>query len=95
MGGAFMIPFAADHRKATGLVAGDPIEVVLTLETAPRVGEMPEDLAAALATAGLREAFDTSAASKRKEWVRQVAEAKAAATRTRRVEKVVGEVRGK
>ncbi len=90
-----MIPFAADHRKATGLVAGDPIEVVLTLETAPRVGEMPEDLAAALATAGLREAFDTSAASKRKEWVRQVAEAKAAATRTRRVEKVVGEVRGK
>ena len=95
MGGAFMIPFASDHRKATGLKAGDAIEVVLTLETAPRQVEVPVDLAAALDEAGLRAAFDASAPSRRKEWVRQVVEAKAVETRARRVEKVVGEVRGK
>ena len=92
MAGAYMIPFASDHRKATGLKAGDAIEVVLTLETTPRQVEVPADLAEALDAAGLRAAFDGSAPSRRKEWVRQVAEAKAADTRARRVVKVVGEV---
>ncbi len=94
MGGVAMLPFSSDHRKATGLKAGDSIEVVLMLETTPRVVEVPEDLAAALDAAGLRGAFDASAPSKRKEWVRQVVEAKAAETRVRRMEKVLGEVRG-
>jgi bifunctional DNA-binding transcriptional regulator/antitoxin component of YhaV-PrlF toxin-antitoxin module len=89
MGGKFMIPFAAEHRKASGIKAGDAIEVTLELETQPRVFDLPEDLAAALKTAGLRAVFDAAAPSKRKEWVRQVTEAKAAETRARRVEKVV------
>ncbi|MEO8243170.1 MAG: YdeI/OmpD-associated family protein [bacterium] len=95
MDGQAMLPFSSDHRKASGLKAGDPIEVALTLETTPRVVEVPEDLASALEAAGLRGTFDTCAPSKRKEWVRQVIEAKAAETRLRRVEKVVVEVKGK
>lgn len=93
MGGQFMIGFAAVHRLATGLKAGDPIDVTLTLETAPRVVEVPPDLAAALDAATLRPAFDASAPSKRKEWVRQVTEAKTVETRARRVEKVVAALR--
>jgi hypothetical protein len=54
MAGDFMIGFAAVHRAATGLKAGDRIDVVLTLETAPRVVEVPQDLATALDAAGLR-----------------------------------------
>ena len=90
IGGLSMLPFPADHRKASGLQSGDAIDVVLTLETAPRVVEVPQDLAAALSAAGQRAAFDASAPSLRKEWVRQVVEVKAAETRARRVEKVVG-----
>jgi Bacteriocin-protection, YdeI or OmpD-Associated/Domain of unknown function (DUF1905) len=95
MGGQSMIPFAAEHRKATGLKAGDPIDVTLTLETAPRTVDVPDDLAAALQAANLRAAFDASAPSKRKEWVRQVVEAKAADTRVLRVHKVVEGLRAK
>ena len=69
-------------------------KTVLTLETAPRLVEVPQDLAVALEAAGLRKAFDASAASRRKEWVRQVVEAKTAETRARRVAKVLGGVRG-
>jgi uncharacterized protein YdeI (YjbR/CyaY-like superfamily) len=43
-------------------------------------------------TTGLRPAFDTAAPSGRKEWVRQVTDAKTEDTRARRVAKVVAEV---
>ena len=92
MGGVAMLPFSSDHRKASGLKAGDPIEVTLTLQTAPRLVEVPQDLAATLEAAGQRAAFDASAPSRRKEWVRQVVEAKTAETRARRVAKVVGDL---
>lgn len=92
MGGVAMLPFSSDHRKASGLQAGDAIDVVLTLQTAPRVVEVPQDLAAALEAAGQRAAFDASAPSRRKEWVRQVVDAKTAETRARRVAKVLAEV---
>jgi hypothetical protein len=94
MGGVAMIPFAAEHRRATGIAAGDAIEVTLVLETAPRLVEVPEALVAALEAAGLRAAFDAAAPSRRKEWVRQVAEAKGDDTRVRRVAKVVGALGG-
>ncbi|NEC21509.1 DUF1905 domain-containing protein, partial [Streptomyces parvus] len=58
MGGQYLIPFSSDKRKATGIGGGDAIEVELTLDTAPRTVEPPEDLAAALAAApGAAEAF--------------------------------------
>ena len=92
MGGQVMIPFAAEHRKATGIVAGNPIEVTLVLETAPRVVELPDLLVQALEVAGLRAAFDATSPSRRKEWVRQVMEAKADDTRARRLAKVLAGV---
>lgn len=93
MGGKFMVPFASNHRAATGLKAGDKIEVTLELDSAPRVYELPPELADALARAkGARAKFDAAAPSKRKEWVRQVSEAKAADTRDRRIAKIVAEL---
>ncbi len=90
MAGEFCVAFSSAHRAATGLKAGDPIDVTLELETAPRIVEVPDDLAAALkAKAGARAAFDAAAPSHRKEWVRSVVEAKAAETRARRIAKVV------
>jgi hypothetical protein len=49
MGGKHMIGISAAVRAATGLKAGDPIRVTLTVADTPREVEVPADLAAALA----------------------------------------------
>lgn len=92
--GVFMIPLSAAHRKASGLGAGDSVEVVLELDQEPRTVEVPEDLRAALSEAGVKEAFDALSFSRRKEFVRQVEEAKAQATRERRIAKIVAGLSG-
>lgn len=89
MGGRFLIQFSADKRAATGIAGGDAITVDLELDTAPRTVEVPDDLAAALAAAGVRPAFDALAPSARKAHVTGVLGAKAAETRARRVATVV------
>src|SRR5688572_28469202 len=92
-GDVFMLPLNKEHRAAAGVKAGDQIEVTLELDTEPRTVEVPDDLAAALAgKPGAREAFDALAHSKRKEFVRQVEEAKTQETRERRIAKVVSQV---
>ncbi|MFI0873883.1 hypothetical protein C6W96_11555 [Streptomyces sp. CS149] len=93
MGGQYLIPFSSDKRKATGIGGGDAIEVELTLDTAPRTVEPPEDLAAALAAApGAAEAFAALAPSRQKAHVASVEGAKTDATRERRIAKVVAEL---
>lgn len=92
MGGRYLIPFSSDKRAATGLAGGDPITVTLTLDTAPRTVQVPDDLAAALEEAGVREAFDGLAPSRQKAHVTAVEAAKAADTRDRRVAKIVADL---
>ncbi len=94
MGGKYMVSFSSDHRAASGLKGGDAIEVDITLDTAPRTVDLPEDFAAALDAAGLRPAFDTLAPSHRKEHVRAIEDAKTAETRARRIEKAVAKIGG-
>ncbi len=89
MGGRSLIPFSADKRRATGPSGGEAITVELTLDAAPRTVEVPDDLAAALAEAGARSAFDALAPSARKAHVVKVESAKAADTRARRVAAIV------
>lgn len=93
MGGKFMIPFNAAHREASGIKAGDKINVTLELDTEPRMVEIPAELLAALSkTKGAKAAFDALAPSKRKECVRQVVEAKAQETRERRIAKIIADL---
>lgn len=94
MGGRYLIPFSSDKRAATGIAGGDAIEVELALDTAPRTIDVPEDLAAALDTAGARAAFDALSPSARKAHVTAVEGAKAEATRARRVAAVVAKLLG-
>ncbi|MEO8610347.1 MAG: YdeI/OmpD-associated family protein [Chloroflexota bacterium] len=90
MGGKFMISFSKANRDASGIKGGDPIDVTLELDDAPRTIEVPADLMAALsAKAGAVNAFEKLAFSKRKEFVRQVVEAKAQDTRERRISGIV------
>jgi len=89
MAGKTMLPFSSDKRAATGIKGGDHLVVDVTLDTAPRTVEVPDDLSTALAAAGLREKFDALSPSQRKAHVTGVESAKAAETRARRVEAVV------
>jgi hypothetical protein len=93
MGGKFMVPLSAAHRASSGLKGGDPITVTLELDTSSRDVELPSDLAAALEESKLMAAFEKSAPSKRKEFVRQVTEAKTDETRARRIEKIVTQLK--
>ena len=94
MGGQLPHPVQPDKRKETGIAGGDAIVVDLELDAAPRTVEVPADLAAALDTAGLRAAFDALAPSHRKAHVTAIEEAKAAATRERRIAAAVTKIGG-
>jgi hypothetical protein len=91
-GDVFMLPVSAEHREAAGVKAGDPVEVTLELDLEPRTVDVPDDLAAALAEAGARVAFDALSYSARKEFVRQVETAKAEETRNRRIAGIVAKL---
>ena len=93
MGGRTLVGVNAAHRAAAGVAAGEEHEVTLELDAEPRTVELPEDLAEALAAAGVRDSFDALAPSSRREHVRQVLDAKAEATRQRRLAKIVDSLR--
>src|SRR3954471_16899882 len=88
--GKCMVVFPTRDREASGAAAGDRITVTLELDDGYRHVDVPAALSEALARNGLSEVFHNLAYSKRKEFARQVVEAKAEATRTRRIEKIIG-----
>ena len=89
-GGRFMIPLSAENREAAGVAAGDDVNVDIKLDAAPRVTEVPADLAKALkADAKAQRAFDALPPSGKKRWVVSVEDAKTPETRQRRIEKAV------
>ena len=89
MGGKYMISFNPEHRKAAGVQGGEEANVTLELDLEPRTVEIPTDLKDALIKANALDAFEKSAPSMKKEYVRQVQEAKAQETRERRITKIV------
>lgn len=93
MAGKYMISFSAAHRQAAGVQGGDAADVTLELDLEPRTVEIPEDLKVALVKANALNAFEKSAPSMKKEYVRQVTEAKAEATRERRIDKIAGKLK--
>jgi len=90
MKGKYMISFSSAHRTASSIQAGDTIDVTLELELSPRLVEIPPALLTALQKSKLLKTFEGLAPSKRKEFARQVNEAKSEETRMRRIEKIIG-----
>lgn len=92
-GDVFMLPLSAEHREAAGVKAGDQVEVLIELDQEPRMVDLPDDLAAALAEhPGARTVFDALSYSARKEHVRQVETAKVPETRLRRIAAIVAKL---
>lgn len=90
MGGQHLIGISAAIRAATGLKAGDPIRVVLTVADTPREVDVPADLAAALGAEESTAAFFGKLSNSLQRYhVDNINGAKTAETRQRRIEKAV------
>ncbi|MEW1805913.1 YdeI/OmpD-associated family protein [Pseudarthrobacter sp. NPDC080039] len=94
MGGRNMVSVSAAHRELTRVAAGDTVEVDLELDTEPRVVEIPVDLAAALDSEPEAKAFyATLNYSSQRRYVEPIADAKTAETRSRRIAKVIEDLK--
>jgi hypothetical protein len=90
MGGDYWLGVSAERRAAAGIAAGDLLDVDVTLDTAVREVEVPEDLAAALAAEPAAKAFWDGLSYTNKSWhVLQVTGAKTPETRSRRLAKSI------
>lgn len=95
MGGEFWLGVSAENRAAAGLTAGDAVQLDVELDSAPRTVEVPDDLAAALAAEpAAKAAFEALSYSQQRQHVLAVESAKKPETRARRVESVVGALKG-
>ncbi|MGN6218232.1 MAG: YdeI/OmpD-associated family protein [Microbacterium sp.] len=92
MDGKNLIGLSKAVRAQLGVDIGDEVDATVALDIAEREVEVPDDLAAALESAGVRAAFDALSFSRRKELARGVTEAKRPDTRERRVAAVVDEL---
>ena len=92
MGGTFSIPFRRSHREAARIVEGDPVEVTVALDTAPRTVDTPDDLRAALEAAGAWAAWQRLRYTRRREDVEAVEGASKPETRARRIATCVAAV---
>ena len=93
LGGEFMIPVSAEVRERAGVAGGDEVEVGIKLDTAPREVSVPDDLAAALESGGVRERFEALSYSNQRRIVMPIEDAKTEETRQRRIAKAVDALR--
>jgi hypothetical protein len=90
MGGRFMVPVSAEVRMASGVRAGDEVEVRLELDTEPREVAVPEDLQSALdADPQAKRRFEALSYSHKRQHVMAIDDAKTAETRKRRIDKAI------
>lgn len=89
MDGKCLTVFPTKDRIASGVASGDTVEVTLELDSGYRNVDVPEALESALEEHGLVDTFSALTYSKRKEYARQVAEAKTKETCDKRIQKVL------
>lgn len=93
MDGRCLVVFPTKDREASGVKAGDTLDVTLELDSGYREVDMPDELTEALAANKLDKIFHDLTYSKRKEYARQVRDAKAEDTKQRRIDKIIAELR--
>jgi hypothetical protein len=94
MGGRAMLPLSGERRAEARVTAGEDVDVDLTIDSEPRVADVPEDLAAALeADPAAKTAFEKLAYSHQLAHALAVSGAKTPETRQRRVDGVLAKLR--
>ena len=90
MGGDFMVGVSAENRAKTGVNGGEIHEIIIELDTEPRIVDLPADFEAALDKEPVAKAFyDKLPPSHKKRHVTVIEEAKTPETRLRRIEKAI------
>jgi len=90
MNGQRLVGISAANRIAAGIAEGQTIDLDITLDTAPREVEEPDDLKAALdGNPAARTAFDKLPFGLKAKHLRDIESAKSAEVRTRRIGKLV------
>lgn len=90
MGGVAMISLSAANRAKAGVSGGEQVDVDIELDSAPRVVEVPAELASALASEPAARATFDGLSNSNKAWhVLQVTGAKTEETRQRRIARSV------
>jgi hypothetical protein len=93
-GGVPYLGFRREIRDAAGIELGDTVEIELERDDEPRVVEVPEELAAALAAdAALQSAWERLSFTHRREHVEAIRDAKRDETRRRRIDQAVAMLR--
>lgn len=93
MGGQIAIGLSKAARAQLGVEIGDTVEVVISVDAAERVVEIPPALAEALAQdPRAAKAFETLSYTRRKELARGIADAKQESTRSRRLAAALAEL---
>lgn len=90
--GKCMVVFPQRDRDAAGVKSGDTVLVHMELDSGYRQVSIPPELRSALRASKLNDTFANLTYSRRKEYSRKVAEAKAEATKSRRIEKILSEL---
>jgi Domain of unknown function (DUF1905)/Bacteriocin-protection, YdeI or OmpD-Associated len=90
--GTHCLGFRKDQRAAAGVEIGELVTVELDRDEEERSVEVPDELAAALDSAGLRAAYDALSFTRRKEMAASTAGARRAETRERRIAAILEEV---
>jgi hypothetical protein len=94
MRGEPKIPVSADIRSAAGIAAGDKITVDLERDDTPRTVDLPADLTDALrADPLMSDRFAALSNSNQRRHVLSITGARTAETRTRRIQRVLDELR--
>jgi hypothetical protein len=94
MSGGFWVGVNADHREASGLRAGNEVQVTLALDAAPRELEVPAELAAALdADPAAKAFFEGLSYSNKRVFTLSVEGTSNPETKARRVEKAIALMR--
>jgi Bacteriocin-protection, YdeI or OmpD-Associated/Domain of unknown function (DUF1905) len=94
MSGGFWVGVSSEHREASGLRAGDEVQVTLVLDALPREVEVPPELAAALEEDDAARAFfDGLSYSNKRVFTLSVEGTENPETKARRVEKAIARMR--
>lgn len=95
MGGQFLLGMSNERRQEAGVAAGDVLDLEISLDEAPRVVEVPPELAVALdADPAATAAWTSWSYTRQNEAARSIREAKRPETRASRLATVLTELRG-
>jgi bifunctional DNA-binding transcriptional regulator/antitoxin component of YhaV-PrlF toxin-antitoxin module len=91
--GKCMVVFPTRDRQASGAASGDRVTVTLELDKGYREVDIPVELASALKADNLNRTFRELPYFKRKEFTRQITEAKTEDTKVRRIKKIIASLK--